>query len=102
MHDGRLYRVFRTLEDAYNTVCCGTPDTGSVIEEERTITFPEESGNGRYIVVRHTRTKHPPEDESKRSVRPRPRVSCTAFRWTPQRFTFLADKDASTRLCAGK
>jgi hypothetical protein len=96
MHDGKLYRVFRAVEDSYNTF------SGSIVEDERAITYPGEYSSDSYIVVRHTRTKRPLEEDSKRSVRPRPRVSCTAFRWTPQRFTFLADKDASARFCADR
>lgn len=102
MHEGKLYRIFRTLENAEYTICCGIPDSGSFVEEARAITFPRESVNEPYIVVRHTRTKHPPENTSKQPVRPRSRVSCTVFKWTPQPFVFLEDKTAAPELCAGK
>src|SRR5262245_18065575 len=94
---------FASSQDAYHTVCCGTPDPGPVVEEKRVVTFPEESSSGRYIVVRHTRTKYRPENDSKRPVSARSRlVSCTAFRWTSERFTFLADKAESPKFCGGK
>lgn len=103
MLDGKLYRVFNTIEATYHTVCCGTLDTGSVIEDEREISFPDESESGRYIVVRHSSRKYPPDEGSSKPTTVRTRlVSCTAYRWTPEKFTFVPDKSAAPKFCGVK
>jgi hypothetical protein len=102
MRNGRLYRVFRIVEEGYHTVCCGTPDTGAAIEETREVSFRENQELGSYILVRHRRMKQPPDSNSKLAKSQSRAVSCTAFKWVPGKFMFEADKAATSRNCGSK
>ncbi len=91
MQDGRLYRVFRTLEDGYDS------HQGISEYEHRTLEYPEHDWNApAFLVVRYVKRTEPAE-----GGRPvRVTRKCSVFRWDAAGFAFVGDKAATPKLCS--
>jgi hypothetical protein len=90
MQDGRLYRVFRTLEDGYDS------HQGISEYEHRTLEYPEHYLEApAFLVTRYVKRTEPAE-----GGRPvRVTRKCSVFRWDAAGFAFVEDKIATPKLC---
>jgi hypothetical protein len=96
MHEGRLYRIFHTTEDAFHYVYGG----GETVFEERKIEYPEPGPvGGKFLVVRYRGRTEPDKPDGK--SRTRHTQSCSAYWWDAAHFVFVEQKSAAGKLCTG-
>ena len=95
MHNGFLYRVFHTTEDAYHYIF----GAGRTEDEHRTIEYRQANADGHAFLVVHYEKRIEPDQHSRpiREIR-----SCSAFRWNAVSFVFVEDKTAATKLCSDR
>ena len=93
MHNGSLYRIFRTLEDRFRFVVgAGTPEY-----EHRTLEYPDHDANSpALLVARHLKRIEP----AQKGVAIRANRDCSVFRWDPAAFIFVESKAAMPSLCS--
>jgi hypothetical protein len=92
LHEGRLYRVFTTVEESEYAVW-GTDET--VVETCRIeLPVPDETVD-RFIVARHTKVTSLQGRPNKRVRR-----ACVVHRWDESRFVFSPDSSVNSRFCA--
>lgn len=98
MLGGRLYRVFRTIEENnYDTSGPGTKGEWHV--ERRNLIFPvRNEARGSMLIVHRTEAVDPDLDAP---CRPRS-VACSVYRWDYQEFRFLRDPEADAAHCDRK
>jgi hypothetical protein len=95
MHNGYLYRVFHTTEDAFHYVY----GAGRTEYEHRTIEYRDADADGHVFLVVHYDKRIEPDQHS----RPLPEVrSCSAFRWNAGSFVFVEDTTAAPKVCTGR
>ncbi len=88
LYKGRLYWVFRTLEESWSLARV----------ERTTVIFPEEyTGGKKYLAVAKSRWMCSNPDKAA-TCRTRA-LSCTVHRWDPKHFTFVVDSTEQDRFC---
>jgi hypothetical protein len=93
MHDGYLYRVFRTTEDGFHAIV----GEGTAEYEHRTIDYPEHAWNEPAYLAVHYRKRIEPAEKGQPV---RKSSSCSVFRWDAPTFVFVKDKQAAPKFCS--
>jgi hypothetical protein len=96
MHNGSLYRVFRTLEDGFHFLYGGV---GNSEYEHRTLEYPDHDRNAPAILVARRVKRIEP---AKKGGAIRVSRDCSAFRWDAATFDFVANKAATPGLCSDR
>lgn len=95
MYEGRLYRIFRMIEDRYDAPIGGS----GTITQHRQIEFPEsDPATGKFLVVHYRKLTE--SDTSGRNGTLRETHSCIVYRWDAARFMFAEDNSAVSKFCA--
>jgi len=95
MYEGRLYRIFRMIEDRYDA----PPGGSGTVTQRRQIEFPEsDRASGKFLVVHYRKLTE--SDTSGRNGTLRETHSCIVYRWDAARFMFAEDNSAVSKFCA--
>jgi len=94
---GRLYRVFQTIERT-NYGTAGPGYAGGWHSEQRQFFFPERPpGQEPLMVLHHTKTACGTDRETRRTG-----SSCSVYVWRSARFTFERDPQSEPNYCDAK
>jgi hypothetical protein len=93
MHNGSLYRVFRTLEDGFHAAV----GVGTAEYEHRTLEYPDHDPyTPALLVARHVKRVEPAQEGAVVRVS----RDCSVFEWDAAGFVFVKKKAAMPSLCS--